>query len=175
MTAEEFVVELAKSAPALEDLLEQGLTQKAARAFRRSLTPKKRAVPGRAPKGAGEVGRLLTSYDCSAIEVGMVRFGAAPARRGGGWEVGLVEADHLVVDSKSGALEVLERGHSTHVLWRCAATGEAFLGALARAAAVLSQRAVGEVPKRALVKHVRECAALAGGDEYEAFFKMLVG
>ena len=175
MTAEEFVAELAKSAPSMEGLLKQGLTKKAAQAFRGSLTPKQRAQPIRAPKGAGEVGRLLAFYDCSRVEVGMVRFGEAPVRRGGRWEIGLVEADQLVIDSKSGILEVLELGHPSHVLWQCAASGEAFLGALSRASAVLSQRAIGEIPKKTLAKQLLDCVALAGGAEYEGFFKMLIG
>ena len=175
MTAEEFVAALPKTAPSVEDLRKQGLTKKAAQAFRRSLSPKAKKDGSTASKEGGEVARLITGYDCSSTEVGMVRFIEAPIRKKGSWEVGRVEADPLLVDATSGAVRVVEMGHPSHVLWDCAANGESFLSALARASAALSQRVVEEVPKKQMAKHLRNCVFEAGGEQYEAFFRMLLG
>jgi hypothetical protein len=117
-------------------------------------------------------------FDPSMLEVGMVRFSASPIKNDNGLIVGQVEADPLIIDSSTGQVYVDDLTTPGRRLWVCSDNFEHFLSALIPAAMYLGRcLADGSVrsDKNLLANSLRECIASAGGDEYAAFYSMLLG
>ena len=53
---------------------------------------------------------LISRFDCSHVEIGMVAFGRNVLETNSGWQVGEVEADNLIVSKASGEVFVQEYG-----------------------------------------------------------------
>lgn len=176
MTADEFVAKVAAAAPTLDGLRALGATKREAQAFLGMFTAKRRARPSAsADPRLGEIGALLAAYDCARLEIGMIHFAREPKRELGGWKVGEVEADPLLVDEAAGRITVEDGGR---LLWACAGNPGSFLEAVSVAAELLGRHAVDEaLPDDLAVTNafVARCAAAAGGAEYAAFYRMLFG
>jgi hypothetical protein len=178
MNAQDFVSELESASPSVAALEALGMSRAEAEEIAARYRPLKRPHPVVVDAALGALGQLLGTYDCSCVEIGMVRFASAPAWDGACWVIGKVEADPLVLEPGTGLIRVEELGTARHVLWNCAKEGGAFLTALATAAALLGRLAVdeqAEEDKGALARTLQECTQLAGGGEYEAFYRMLLG
>ena len=178
MNANYFVRELSAIAPSIESLRELGLSETEAESFKAGYVCHHRRSP--LPLTASnEMLDLAIRWDVSTIEVGMVRLLGTPSiRQGSGIQIGLVEADPLVIINSSSELIVEELGTAGHVLWKAARTPGQFLDALVVAAKFFSERTVGAIDFNDLgtAKTIaNECATLAGGDEYTGFYHMLLG
>ncbi|MGL5095431.1 MAG: hypothetical protein ACRDD1_07580, partial [Planctomycetia bacterium] len=126
-----------------------------------------------------EMIELASRWDVSKVEVGMVQLSGIPVPyHDRGTQVGVVEADPLVIIDADSELVVEDYFSPGHLLWRSARTPGQFLDALAVAASFLSDRTVGAVDfddLDAAKVAANTCAALAGGDDYIEFYFMLLG
>ncbi len=178
MIANDFVRELSSIAPSIESLREIGLSETEATSFRAGYICQPRSSP-LSLLASNEMLDLAIRWDVSLIEVGMVRLLGTPTiDQGSGIQIGVVEADPLVIINTSSELIVEELGTTGHILWKSARSPGQFLDALVVAAKFFSERTVGafdfddlEIAKMTADK----CATLAGGDEYTEFYYMLLG
>lgn len=176
MDSSSFKNALIDASPTLVSLLKIGLSQDEALQIRSSFEIHPRPAVYSIDLGDEALNDLLSNYDVSQIEVGMVRFHAYPERFSSGWTIGEVEADYLILDEESGEVRVTDIGCPEHVIWRCSANGENFLSALVVAAKYLAECLLDEKFENSRqLETIRACATLAGGDTYLPFYKMLIG
>jgi len=177
MNANDFAQALEKSAPLVECLVAVGLSREGAELFRQTQICQRRTAP--LPTNVtNELIELASRWDVSKVEIGMIRLLGTPIDQERTVQVGLVEADPLVIVKVSSELLVEEAGTAGHVLWKVALGPSNFLDALVVAAKFLADRAVGivdfddiEIARTTAVR----CAELAGGNSYLEFYLMLCG
>ena len=94
--------------------------------------------PAEIPQFDDPLIHLISSYDTSALEIGMVRLGChkysfePPSDK---ILVGCIESDILVIDPSTGIVELLDHEAPTYVMCICATSGNLFLEALLKLAA----------------------------------------
>jgi hypothetical protein len=182
MQAELFVRQLLFCAPTTDKLNELGLSEAEATEFIRSYAclPKSPATTRPPIKDASDpLIELLSNWDLSNVQIGMVSFLDAPeVSKEGHVQIARVELDPLFITADGREVVVSEAGSEKHLLWRASKTGGQLLDALIVAAKFLTQRAVQEInmDDSDAAKRIAElCATLAGGTEYHPFYAMLVG
>jgi len=178
MNAHNFIDELSRASPSLEELESIGLPLDGALRIQGSYQCIARREPLSFPVAQNELTNLLSRWDASSLRVGMVSFLQVPIASARGVQVGFVEADLLVVSHASDEVIVVDFAAPSHLLWKAAATPHAFLEALVHASRVLAQRCVKRIAYddfEAAQRVSAECASLAGGDAYRDFFVMLLG
>lgn len=175
MDADRFCTELWLAAPEAARLVDAGLSPAQAEKFRLSYRciEKKGAIS----EFEDPLLDLITRYDISSIEIGMIRFASLAARSNQMWTVGKVESDPIILDSVSGELVVKDLHDKGHILWHCAFGSDRFLDALIPVARFLAtctwDLALLENQQEAC-KVADDCAILAGGSAYLNFYQMLV-
>lgn len=176
MSASEFVTKLAEANPSIEDYAKIGLSAKEAENFRKSLLCEERKTPLGIAE-SNDLFALMNRWNIGHIEVGMVCFSNAPVKVAQGVQVGVVEADPLVIHQND-EMAVHDISTPDHILWPVAKSSNEFLKALAVAAKFLSDRGVQKIDFEdfdAARAAAKECVSLAGGDDYYAFYSMLLG
>jgi hypothetical protein len=139
MTSDEFVELLERLMPSSNSMKAFGLSEEEMRDVQASF----RAIPRRSPKvlnDAGEIGRLLSRFDCSSLEIGLIRFDDVINRDARGWRFGTCEADPLFVVGSGGAVVMHDHSIPQAGAAVCAISGDRFLDALAEFALVRSER-----------------------------------
>lgn len=177
MTPIEFVKSLADAAPSVAALQGVGLSEAEAMNFRAGFLCEKRQSSSPVPAVNDLLG-LMNNWDVSQVEVGMVRLLGSPVALSRGTQVGMVEADPLIISNPTGEMVVEEAGANGHVLWYAAQNAGQFLDALVTAARFLSDRTVGVVAFddiSAASSVAQDCTTRAGGDKYSTFYLMLLG
>lgn len=177
MNAEEFVSQLRGCAPSVAALRGVGLSETEALAFRTSFELQPRRQPELVVEELGEVGRLLRVYNAQNVVVGPFRFAPRISEVLGGWIIGDVEADPMVVDGATGEVRVVDLASPTTTLWHVASSCDSLLAALAVAACFLGRRAVeeGASDGRTSESALSECTIVAGGAKYRKFYEMVLG
>jgi hypothetical protein len=176
MNASEFVSVLAGAAPSIEDYKKVGLSSKEATSFRKSYFCPERKIP-LAIAESNELFALMNWWNVGTIEIGMVRLASAPAKMSLGFQVGVVEADPLVIHAND-EMAVHEFGTLDHILWPVAKSPNNFLNALAVVAKFISDRGVDKIDFEdfdAAKAVTKQCTTLAGGKRYYDFYSMLLG
>ena len=176
MNAGEFVSSLADAAPSIEDYKKVGLSTKEATSFRKKYFCEQRKTP-LAIAESNELFALMNRWITSTVEIGMVCLANAPAKTSQGVQVGVVEADPLVIHVND-EMAVHEMGALDHILWPVAKSPNELLNALAVAAKFLSDRGVEKIDFEdfdAAKGAAKQCASLAGGKRYYDFYSMLLG
>ena len=167
---------LAEAKPEIEDLLDAGLSRDEAADLTSSFEISPRPAAENFDIPDSTLKALFSGNDISRVEIGMVRFHGHPEKVPGGWIIGEVEADYLMLNRISGEILVMDITSPDHVIWRCAKDGAGFLGAIAVAAKYLGACISGDQSGTSYQRDaLRDCTNLAGGDEYSAFYKMLIG
>lgn len=177
MAPDIFVKQLAALAPTPAELERLGLPKEEARRWIESFLCIERKHPLQADGGSDELMTFLRNWDCSNIEIGMIRFPDPPAARPGAMYVGCVEADPLLMLTDTGEIAVYELG-TNKLLWWVARSGAHLLEAILLAARFLEARGSGRIDFNdyTAARHsASECASAAGGDEFLDFYKMLLG
>jgi hypothetical protein len=121
---------------------------------------------------------LLISYDCSRVEIGLVRLVLVPEETLNYFLVGYVDADILSFNKLTHRVEVLDYSNPRHVIWECAENGGKFLEAMLACAEYLISNLKASDDEENLLnlkEYTDRCIDIAGGDEYEDFYKMLLG
>jgi hypothetical protein len=166
---------LREAQPAFQGLLDVGLSDGEAIDLRAGFEIRNRSEPLRVAMPDPTLCALFEGYDVSGVEIGMARLHARPKPAAGGWAIGLVETDALVLLVASGEVVVTDLGDGRHVIWRCAKDGGAFLEALAEAARFLGSCMLAEPSSEERASAVDRCTERAGGDPYGMFYEMLMG
>ena len=175
MKAEQFVERLEALAPAITDLQKVGLKENEAIAERKTYHCAKRAKPLSLPD-SNEVVALLTGWNAGQIEIGMIRLFDDPVQINEGLQIGLVEADPLVITG--GGEMIVYETNSQHILWRVAQNPDSFLDALIIAADFLTKTGIDIIDFEdidAAKQAANSCAAVVGGSDYTQFYLMLLG
>lgn len=121
------------------------------------------------PKGQGiksddPIVELLTNYEASNVEIGMINFISEPNEKGEYLFFGRFDADDLVIHKKTGRVQLKEFGKA-HILCDCAENSALFLDALYCSAMHLGQIPLGaeeEEDPAIVCDKARECSIKAG-------------
>lgn len=168
MKAEMFAAELAKLAPTAGELKQLGLSKREAEEERRTFQCIRRERPFEVQYAPNELLSLLSGWDASTIEIGVVSFLKRPTNKENGLLVGHYEDDLLVMGS-DGEVFVEDAASEGHIMLRAAKDGDRFLDALMLAA----QFSEGDDDAARAV--AKECAVAAGGNKYLSFYRNLLG
>jgi hypothetical protein len=178
MEPDAFVKELAALAPTSTELERLGFSKDEASRSMESFLCTKREHPLQAAGDSNELLRLLSNWDLSKIEIGMIRFPNPPAELLGTICVGCVEADPLLLLPDTGEVAVHELGIKGKRLWWVARSGSELMDSMFIAARFLEGRGSGRIDfndHSAARVVALECASAAGGDKYLDFYTMLLG
>ena len=174
MDAQKFVNELRQLAPPSEKLAEKGVSPEGIeRALKSYLCVEKEGLELQ----GDPILDLITRYDLSSVEIGMVRFADEPIQLDGSMYIGEVEVDPILMDISSREIYVVDRDAHNHIMWRCARNGDSFLDALIIAERYLSRCWYDDTLSNdqvAACEVAGDCARAAGGTKYLGFYKMLV-
>jgi hypothetical protein len=170
MRAEEFVQRLQAAMPSRESLQEYGLTedeiddvQSTFIAVRRNAGQAKEAL------SSSELERMFELFDCSRIEIGLIRFYNLPTIHERGICFAECEADSLVLNH-SGKIVLYEHDHGSDEGLPCAVNASCFLDALAE---FLSIRRDKQIWNARVLDAASKCAHAAGGTDYQKFYVLL--
>src|SRR4051812_22050680 len=137
MSADEFAAAIAALAPSVAELEAKGLSPQSAENFRKSYQCARRADPP-VPGNDNPLLDLLARYDCSRLEIAVVTLGPAGISKGysdkllsqGKRVIGAVEADPLVLDDKTGEIDLRDHSDPNFSMAKVAANGAKLLDAL---------------------------------------------
>lgn len=170
MHSSDFLKVLHEAMPAHAELEEYGLDPEEIDEVQASF----RSAPSKSSIGVAtaksELERMILEYDCSTVEVGLIRFLPAPHPCRQGVQIAYCEADPIIVDA-SGLVTMHDHGDPQKSI-ECAADSERFLDALSVFIALRREKSQwkGRVEEAAGL-----CAAKAGGSSYMPFFRLLCG
>jgi len=174
MDAQKFAKELIQLAPPAEKLAEKGISPESIeRAQKSYLCIEKKGLD----RQDDPVLDLITRYDLSSVEIGMVRFTDTPIVQDGSMCIGEFEVDPILMDITSGEIYVVDLAARNHIMWWCAKNGESFLDALIIAERHLSRCGYDYTfagDQAAAFEVASNCAEAAGGRKYLDFYKVLV-
>ena len=125
-----------------------------------------------------ELIKLVLDYDCSSVEIGIINFLPDIIDQPSHYQFGDAEQDMIVIDKITLGVNVVDPAEPSHVIWKCASGGEAFLDALLSCAEYFTARMLDFtlMSDNAYASFVaKECSEKAGGNEYLKFYKMLFG
>ncbi|NIG55386.1 hypothetical protein [Chitinophaga sp. Cy-1792] len=176
MTASKFIEELKSQIPSNDILVKKKIS---ASTVERSIDPVKNLNTQSGIVLTGNVViELLSKYDLSKVEIGMVGFSKAVTEDESFYYIGSVEVDLLVINKYSGIIQVLEYDQPKHTLWDCAHNCPAFLEALLICKGYFWECLLDDVVYNDDVRRsatVEQCAYIAGGEAYYDFYAMLLG
>ena len=118
-----------------------------------------------------EIQRMLAIFDCSRIEVGLIRFQDKVRSHLYGTMFAFCEADPLVIRA-DGSIAMYDHSNPDSMQLKCAVSSERFLDALARFVDIRSKKLNW---KGRTIEAAELCANTAGGSEYCDFFRLLCG
>jgi hypothetical protein len=122
--------------------------------------------------------RLLTKYDCSKVQIGQITFLKDIEEYNDFYVVGNIEQDLLVISKLTRNVEVVDFFKNDHIIWKCAIDSDHFLKAMLIAASLFTS-AIEDYSlsddNSYLLGFLNKSVAEAGGLEYYAFFRMLIG
>lgn len=169
MNAEEFVTAVERSMPTRETLIEYGLDEDEIDGIQAAFRCPSR---GRAtvPRGSvSELERLVIEYDCSTLEVSLLRFTEAPKSHEDGVIVAYWEADPVMV-TNSGEIVAIDHENPNGKSTPCGADSERFLAAIAFLVEGIGKKAQWRGRAAELAE---ACAERAGGAVFSGFFGSL--
>lgn len=161
MKAEAFLQAVERSMPDRAELAARGLDDDGIREIQSMFVATRRGTT--APTDANELERMIIEFDCSTLEVGLVRFNERLERQALGECFAYCEADALVI-AEDRRVGLVDHAAPQRVHQFCAASPEQFLDALA----LVVNRAKGE----SNVEMLTDCSNAAGGAEYADFYRV---
>lgn len=169
MNAEDFVARLRDAMPSQESLADYGLDDEEIDAIQLTFIAKPRDQVQSTQESNHEIQRLIRDFDCSTVEIGLVRFCNEFAHLQSGERFAFCEADSVLL-RKDGAVALYAHSAPDSLLLECAADSERFLDALAEFVEVQKKKRdwEGRVQEAAI-----RCATAAGGEKYLDFYRLL--
>ena len=171
MLGSEFLAVVGKAMPDREGLEEYGLDDDEIDAIQSTFSYTARETQSSPVEPASELERMILDNDCSAIEIGLVRFLERPESHSQGVAVACCEADPVVVRS-DGSVGVYDHGDPDSVVMECAGNPESFLDGLAAFIEVRANKSDWQGRHESAAHH---CSVKAGGSAYTDFFATLCG
>jgi hypothetical protein len=174
MDAQKFAKELIQLTPPNEKLAENGVSQEEIERTQKSYLCVERKGLDRQDDPVLD---LITRYDLSSVEIGMVRFTDTPIVQDGSICVGEFEVDPILMDITSGEIYIVDWAARNHITSWCAKNGDSFLDSL-----IIAERHISRCGydyalsdnQAAACEVASNCAEAAGGKKYLDFYKMLV-
>lgn len=170
MLSAEFLAALSAAKPARSELEDYGLEPEEIEAVQASFSSTARKTPVEVAVGKSELEKLILEYDCSTVEVGLIRFMAEPRVHRFGVQVAYCEADSIVVGAAGGVAMHDHDAPAKSLV--CAVDSERFLDALS---AFIALRREKSQWKGRAAEAADVCAKKAGGADYAPFFRLLCG
>lgn len=170
MRSSDFLKVLSEAMPTSADLEDYGLDPQEIDDVQASFRSAARKSLAGVASTKSELEKMIIEYDCSTVEVGLIRFLPEPRVHPGGVQVAYCEADPIVVIA-SGLVVMYEHDDSDRSM-KCAINSERFLDALDVFITLRREKSrwKGRVDEAANL-----CADKAGGGDYVPFFRMLCG
>lgn len=167
MNAEEFLQQVEKAMPERSILEEYGLEADEIADIQATFIAQRRSPSSTTARS--EVERLVAEFDCSRLEIGLVRFSEELTAFADGRCFGACEADPLVV-RPDGSIALYDHAQPASMLHVCANDAERFLDGLATFVRIRGEKStwVGRVEEAA-----KAYAHSAGGSKYKDFFRSL--
>ena len=178
MNEKEFVESFKKIAPAKEDLTKLNLPEDFINDLLNSYNCEEKVSPASKRFSDNILLNLISGYDCSKAEIGMIRFLPEVIEKPAFYQVGKLDVDVLVLDKISLGINVVDARKPRHIMWKCASNGEKFLEALLISAKFLVSKLndmENEPDPATIFRYVNQCSEVAGGDEYKKFYKLILG
>ena len=169
MRAEHFLNNVQLSAPSLRTLEDFGLDQDEIEEIRLAFQCQRKPDATDDGPFRNELERMLHLYDCSNLEIGLIRFSSDPRRTVAGVAIGCVEADPLIVHD-DGQVATYDHADEQEMMLPCARTAEHFLEALSTFLHLRIEE--GSRPRNARMA-AELCAHAAGGLQYLSFYEVL--
>lgn len=119
----------------------------------------------------GEIQRMIAKFDCSRIEIGLIRFRDKPRSHSKGMMFAFCEAD-LLVEHGDGSIAMYDHANPDCLQMECAVNSERFFDALAQFIDIRSNKSAW---KGRVLEAAELCADAAGGSQYREFFRLLCG
>jgi|ERR1041385_3980770 hypothetical protein len=173
MNTDDFCQKLRSLAPSQEALQSFGLSRDASKKDVASYTC--RRVSQKAASNV--VLDLCSNFDVSFLEIGAVRLNAPVNFDRYHWQIGLFEADPIVLPKQGGPIVVRDHDDLSRDLCVCATAPERFLPAMLRAAEFLTHCLFHPNARRESngIAALQACVSLAGGKTSENFYYILLG
>lgn len=167
MNAETFIKSIENVKPSRESLEDYGLEDEEIEEILATfMAPAKKISK---EEQNDEIQRMLTSFDCSKIEIGLIRFQDEVRAHSYGKMFAFCEADPLVIRA-DGSIAMYDHANPDPVPLECAGNSEKFLDALAKFIDIRSKKSNW---KGRTVEAAELCAKAAGGSQYCDFFRQL--
>lgn len=178
MTYHDFASQLASTAPSRTALVATGLDDASAeeQINQYHIYPRANQLEIEFP-ACDEVIDLISNYDISNLEIGMVDFLPLPVNYGDYLHFAKVELD-LMLLSINGEVLVVDWQQFDHVMWRCAVNGKQFLEAMIIISQFQTLTMLDDdiYNDETLTLSVAASAAnAAGSTDYLSFYQMLLG
>jgi hypothetical protein len=173
MRANEFVERLKVLAPTVSSLIQRGYSENGAKRIVESYKAKAKSnIPYRLYEN--ELLTLVKDFDATTVEIGFIRFDLEnqndiPLETNELFRVGWVEGDLLVVNKQTGEVQMEDCCSEGFIIAKCAENSEKFLDAILEIAKLNTTYSNSQDNKTVL------CSKLAGGEQYEEFYKLLLG
>lgn len=168
MIGSDFLNALVKAMPSHAELEEYGLSEDEIKSIQAAFQSTAREGSTLPSVAKSELEKMLLEYDCSTVEIGLIRFLPEPRTYQGVTIVAYCEAD-LIAVSEADAIVMHDHddfGRTT----ACAKNSEAFLDALTE---WITLRRNASQWKERSEEAAKRCAEKAGGLEYLPFFRIL--
>lgn len=166
MQVETFLEILHKAMPTRESLLGYGLDDEDIRHIQLTFIARRRKTFS--DSATPELLRMVTDYDCSTLEIGLLQFLSQPQEHPNGIHVANCEADPVVL-KPDGTIVMLDHA-APGAEQRCAIDSEHFLGALAQFVEIRANRPawLGKTNQA-----ITQCTQAAGSQQCEDFYRIL--
>lgn len=172
----EFIQKL-KAIPFAPDIyLREGVSPEFVKKRISSYNPQLKSGIAAAYLGEDELIKLISSYDLTLTEIGMISFLSIPISNVDKIFFGKFEVDMLAIDKITGEIRCYEHSKD-NVLWACAKNAGAFLDAIYEGCCFLEKRVIDEnlYNDESLSESVVDyCAEIAGGQQYRDFYNVLL-
>lgn len=167
ITAEQFVSRVEACAPGAAELEEHGLDPDEIEDIRRAFEC--RPTHDRWSGPPNELRRLLVEFDCSDLEISIVRFDPGSADAESAFVFAVAESDPIGVRD-SGVVTMFDHAGGRPI-YDIAASPEGFLEALALVAEAFRCRETGGYRRE---EFAAKCVAAAGSEEYGRLYLVLL-
>lgn len=169
MQVEIFLEQLYDAMPNRDDLEDYGLEEGEIQEIQGTFVATKRRFS--TGQGSGEIERLIEEFDCSKVEIGLIRFQGKLSNQPYGTVFAFCEADPLAICA-DGSIAMFDHESPDSKQVKCASNSERFLDALA---AFIDIRANKSHWKGRIGEAAEVCANAAGGSQFQEFFRLLCG
>jgi hypothetical protein len=175
MTATEFVEKIKSFAATKADFTNVDFPEEFAEMLAKGYTY---SSIGKIKNSSNEIVNLISNYDMSAIEIGMISFDKEITENEGYIFFGKLELDLLAISKTNNEIVIIDYSDKDTIMQYCAAKSSKFLDALIVAWEAMTQFLLDE--EKAEDEEYREavianCTELAGGEHYFDFYNYLLG